>query len=687
MKSKSHISTTGMLTIVLPYPGAERQTPYWARGEDQIDWQRGGLAAERCTVAFAAVELRDRLLRMWSKRKIVFGARIPATGKVVVIGVSATIKKRLGLALEGIPTDPQGYVMRSVKIATQTLVLAGAGREGALYSAYAWLEALGWRWQHPGSSGEIAPANPRALRLTGWDMVTTPDFPLFRGFHGAFKGKESTDLILWMARNRLNTWCHHPASAALMRKLGFRFISGGHVLERILDPDLPQTNGRTLFETHPEWFAQVKGNRIRAQAHRYQFCVANNQAVKHVAKHIVEHIRTDWKETDWQNIWMFDTWAGWCECDRCRAIGNESDLYLHFLSRMRTAVDAAEKKGTIKRNPGLVLVAYEGTPSLIGPTKGIPDNLASGRDLVLYAPINRCYAHTMECKACDELNTHYAEALEEWGRESHRMPVAMLEYYNVSKFEDLPLLFTRTMGTDIAYYHRVGVRGMSYMHVPVALWGPRALTQSLYARLSWDTKAAVDQIVSDYLQHRYGELAAIMGVFYDELETAYANVTAWRNWLEEKTINRRLLDWDGVTKPKESLFVLKHLQPKGGQAIGPQESLRHLKRAEAALHRAQKEKTPVSIRRRLEEDARSFRYGDESFRFYWAVAQIHDAEWQGNDKAARRIWREVSRLAVSLDSYYVPFDYEHPGPGVRAMTGLARSQLQPLVDTLRDRYE
>jgi hypothetical protein len=625
---------------------------------------------------------------MWPKRKIVFSAQLPHQGRAIVLGPSITIKQKLGLTLEKVPTDQQGYVIRSVKVAEQTcLVLAGRGREGTLYSVYAWLEEMGWRWQDPGAAGEIAPRKPRALRLTHWNVSTSPDFPLFRGFHAAFKGKESPDLFLWMARNRLNTWCYHPASAALMRKLGFRFISGGHVLERILDPDLPQTNGRTLFETHPDWFAEVKGKREREQAHRYQFCVTNRKAVAHVNRHIVKHFRTDWKETDYQNIWMFDTWAGWCQCENCRAVGNDTDLYLHFLSKVRSAVTKAFEAGQLDRDPKLVLVAYEGTPSLGGPTNGIPDNLAAGGDMVLYAPINRCYAHTMEDDECGELNAHYATALEEWGRESHRMPVAMLEYYNVSKFEDLPLLFTRTIGKDIAYYHRVGVRGMSYMHVPVTLWGPRALTQVLYARLSWDANAPVDEIVTDYLEHRYGEVAPVMKQFYDELETAYANVTAWRNWLEEYTINRRLLDWDGETRPRESIFALKHLQPEGGEAIGPKESLRHLRRATQALKRARAVKTSVPVRRRLEEDARAFRYGDESFRFYWAVARLHDAEWQGVAKEAQQIWSEVKRLAESLDSYYVPFDYEHPGPGVRVKTGLARSQLQPLVDTLRDRYD
>lgn len=681
---KPETTTRKLLTLVLPYAGADQQTPYWARGENEIDWNRGGPETERCTVAFAAVELRDHLLRTVRNLEIVFRAEPPTRGEAIVIGPASTLRERLGVKVPAVPADPQGFVIRSLR--RNRLVLAGGGREGTLYAVYAWLEELGWRWQEPGAAGELAPDPRPDLHLAGWRTASSPAFPLFRGFHTAPKSLESRDLFLWMARNRLNMCAWFPQSGAVLRKLGFRFISGGHVLERILDPDLPQPDGRTLFEAHPDWFAEVNGKRERAQAYRYQCCVANRAAVKHITDHIVERFRTEWGETDWQNIWMFDTWAGWCQCARCQALGNDADRYLYFLSHVRAAVDRAVQARRLRRDPGLVLVAYEGTPSLGGPSRGIPDNLATGRNLVLYAPINRCYAHTMADPACGEFNTRYAQALEQWCREAKRLPVGMLEYYNVSKFEDLPVLFTRTIGRDIAYYHRVGVRGMSYMHVPVALWGPRALTQVLYAKLSWQPNASVAEIVTDYLQRRYSGAADLMRRFYDELEQAYANMTAWRNWEEHVTVNRRLLAWDGQTRPKESIFATRHLQPTGGLAIGPQASLRHFERAGRALKRARAMKVAPAVRRRLAEDARAFRYGDESFRFYWAMARLHDAEWQGRKAEVRSAWREVAALAESLDSYYVPFAYDYTGPGVSAKTGLDRTQLQPLVETLRGRF-
>src|SRR5690606_26612304 len=131
--------------------------------------------------------------------------------------------------------------------------------------------------------------------------------------------------------------------------------------------------------------------------------------------------REDWSETDWQNIWMFDTWSGWCQCRKCQDLGNDSDRYLYFLSKVRAAVDRAVA-GRLKRDPGLVLVAYEGTPSLVGPSRGIPENLATGKDLVLHAPINRCYAHTLDDASCDEFNHRYAKTLGEWCRHAKQMP-------------------------------------------------------------------------------------------------------------------------------------------------------------------------------------------------------------------------------------------------------------------------
>ena len=405
------------LTIVVPYPDAGRLTTYWATTEDQIDWEHPGLDTERCTVAFAATQLREYLARTAPSWTFCYGETVPKEGPVIVIAPAGTIRGHLGMTIDAVPPDPQSYLIRTLlKQDRPVLVLAGGGREGVLYAAYTYLAELGWRWYEPGKSGEVAPPECASLQLDGWNLTSTPDFPLFRGFHMTFEGEESIDLFIWMARNRLNTWSYHPRSYSLMRKLGFRLISGGHILERILHPDTSQPSGKSLFEEHRAWFPKIDGKRERKNADRYNFCVSNREATQYVARHIVDRFRTDWRWTDYQNVWMLDTWAGWCQCGKCRALGNDADRYLHFLSQVRDVVDAAVKSGELKHNTGMALCAYEGTPSLEGPTRGVPENLANGRDFTLFAPINRCYAHVLEDPGCTEMSSgknlehpHHAE--------------------------------------------------------------------------------------------------------------------------------------------------------------------------------------------------------------------------------------------------------------------------------------
>jgi hypothetical protein len=674
-----------VLTIVIPYAGADHLTPYWSTGEDRIDWRRPGMTADRCTTAFAATELRDHLVRTVPSWEFRYLDKIPAEGPVVVVGPAGAIGRDLGLAA-GVPLqDPQSYSIRTVsRDGRPILILAGGGREGALYAVYAYLAELGWRWYSPGKSGVVAPATLAEPKLDSWRLTSTPDFPVFRGFLAAAESLESNDMFLWMARNRVNSWAYRQRTYGLMKKLGFRFVTGGHIMEDILAPDAPQPNGRSLFEEHPDWFPEVDGKRLRANAAKYQFCVSNAAATNYVANRVTELVGKDWKWTDFQNAWMLDTWAGWCQCSKCRALGNDADRYLYFLGRVRAAIDAAVKSGKLTRSPGLLLCAYEGTPALRGPDKAVPKSLSNGKDMALYAPINRCYAHTLDDPRCTELNVPYARALESWGKVSGKFPLATVEYYNNSKVEDLPVLFTRTMGGDFAYYKRTGVTAITYMQVPVTLQGPRSLTQVLFARLAWDSHAPVERIKDEYFRLYYGAAAAPMKEFYSNLESAYTNLSAWRSW-SRTSVLWKLLHWE-ASPPARPLFELRHLQLKGGELTGPEESIQFLDKAAAALHAALRIKTPPEVRFRIEEDSRCFRYGDDSFRFLWAMAQIYQAERDNDSAAARRAWLEAERYAASLVSYYVPFNFAYPEMGVSAKDGLERTQLRPLFDRLREKY-
>ena len=163
-----------------------------------------------------------------------------------------------------------------------------------------------------------------------------------------------------------------------------------------------------------------------------------------------------------------------------------------------------------------------------------------------------------------------------------------------------------------------------------------------------------------------------------------ANITAWRSWYQP-SVNGVLRNWDGQ-KPTKPLFRLQHLSADGGLAVGPRESLGLLDEAKGALDRALRVQAPFEVRLRLEEDARAFRYGDDSFRFYWSLARLYEADRLGQLAERDSAWRDLQASANSLVTYYVPFDFDAAGPHVSAKDGLARTQMRLLYEKLRTRF-
>lgn len=127
------------------------------------------------------------------------------------------------------------------------LLIRGAGRVGVLYGVYEFLKMQGWRWLEPGTAGEYAPEPGCGLLWPKNAVHDASASTLGRGFSIEGALKESADLLIWMARNRMNAYGDRPNTRALMRKLGIVMRDGGHIFEAILAPDRPTPSGRTLW--------------------------------------------------------------------------------------------------------------------------------------------------------------------------------------------------------------------------------------------------------------------------------------------------------------------------------------------------------------------------------------------------------------------------------------------------------
>ena len=669
------------INIVIPYQNGGTQYKIWANEEDKINFRIEKDRAARCTICFAALELETYL------GKIGFHTSVSEENQ------DASYNVELKMAADLNADDSTGRVIGdgfSFYPSEKGFVIEGNGRIGVLYGVYELLKAQGICWLNPWE--EVLP-EPSTQLVLPEKRHYKPAFPLGRGFCQEGALKESKLLWLWMARNKMNLSSYHAQTAKFQQKLGMIFQQGGHIFEKILDPDNILPSGKTIWEEHPEWYGLPKnGIRKKEEAIYNQFCLSNDCLLEFLSKEILHKLHNDWYHADIIHISGFDTWGNNCNCENCRKLGNGSDLNLHFMSFLRSYLDKAYIEGTLDRKVRLCFTAYEGTANLKAPMHAIPENLRDSGDYILYCPIVRCYEHCLDDPSCD-YNNYYDRHLKEWSGIS----MGVNEYYNVSKFEDLPFLFSRTMPNDMRHYHSLGVKCMQYMHHPMVHWGVRNLTQILYAELCWDVEVDVEKVISKYFNYRYGSQAEEMRKAYEFIEEAGKNCTSWRAWCQHSILSN-LQNWDGG-KPKEALYRDSHLGDKtvqvGLQAVEDYKSAIEILNAE--MLKAENDyirntgfasgiavnptdtrfkSKPNTYGERIKEDLISVIYGADCMELLIRFVEYYEA--LQTDKNPDSVWARITELVRKMSMYYVPVLYINKEPEIDCCDALTRCQLKDL---------
>src|SRR5439155_1109597 len=231
--------TSGPITILVDtgrFAGPEAA----AAAAESIDWRDDDRADDDAsTESFAALELRDFIRRLTGfpadSVRISNAPTLPPAGDVVVIGCAATRAESswVAKALEAegsaalwpalgagpekggagalktavppaIPQGRDGFRIVTAPLGNRHLTLIeGRSRSGALYGAYAFLEAMGVRFDGLGERGTLLPPAPVAMpsRLA---IAEQPAFET-RGFW-AWEDRGDSTFFRWMARNRMNLW-------------------------------------------------------------------------------------------------------------------------------------------------------------------------------------------------------------------------------------------------------------------------------------------------------------------------------------------------------------------------------------------------------------------------------------------------------------------------------------------------
>lgn len=716
----------GPVTIIVnkgPFGSVEEA----AVGEEKVNWWDANLADDRaCTECFAAMELAHLLPACTSlstnQIRIQSLGTLPTTEDVILIGSrrSNPLIASRNLPQEAKLTTEQSFRIHAEREGKRIItVIEGKDRFGTLYGVYAFLEQLGMRFYGLGQHGTVRPSKPAELPQT-LDVTENPSF-LSRGFIG-LGDRGNRDIFFWMARNRMNYCDETGKDVHFRKKLGMSLARGGHGIQALfLNPNaeypydhprfrgdegkpkdpyrsgneyLGDANGDgklTYFEAHPEWYGLRKGKRSdKVTGAGDNYCTSNPDATKELAKNLVQSlIDGAWRHVDIVNFWMLDN-GKWCECDACARQGHYTDRLFDVCYAVQKEIRKAQHEGRLHRKVLLASLAYHET--LDPPSRPLPADFDYENFSVTFFPIERCYVHPLADPKCTEINQFLREHYEGWATKPDRHYKGSLfigEYYNVSSFKCLPVLFPSIMAADIPWYYRTGTRHFHYMHTPTHLWGTWTLNQYLLARLLWNAETDAQALLEEYFRTFYPTTAAHTREFYRHLERATANFKPFKHYAgEERYSLRRRLTVDSL-----EIFPLKHLrydryQPETDDGPDVVEIVDEMRLARKELDAALLACRDQVEAARLLEDDRRFAYGEAMVFFYYHLVRTALLHRRGEATLARREFQSVEEYAEKLRAVtdlVAPLE-NRPAGDANAKDGFEATQAETAYRFFKTKY-
>jgi hypothetical protein len=432
-----------------------------------------------------AEELQAFLEQMSGARLPISTDEDPMGEKEIVLGDNAHLRM-LGIDVDFENLGDEGFVIRT---APPHLIIAGGRKRGTMYGVYAFLEEhLGCRW----FTSKLSRIPVREHLAIG--QIDKRQVPVLEYRDVYFLDARDPD---WAARNRVNgTW-------TLTREHGgmIAFYPFGHSFYALIPP-------HQYFESHPEWFSLVDGERTTTgkYSRQTQLCLTNEDMIQQAITTVKEWVR-DHPEANIFSISQNDGRGGWCECEKCKALeekegGAHSAPIINFVNRIAEAMAAD--------NPDILIdtLAYSYSwraPRNLRPLPNVVIRLVSG-------PYPRgepaCSAHAFDDGKC-YLNADLREAIGDWARLTER--IYIWDYIVNFRQYLLPFPNIHTFGPNIRYLVEHGVKGIFEQGSgDVAVSDMPGLKAYLAAKLLWNPNFDVETGVEEFLSVYFGDAAELM---------------------------------------------------------------------------------------------------------------------------------------------------------------------------------
>lgn len=360
----------------------------------------------------------------------------------------------------GDPTRREDYLLHSHAGGVHVLGTTELAVEHAVWDL---LYRLGHRQFFPGPNWEVIP-RVADLKLAV-DVRQHPSYYSRRIWYGYGP---------WdYAARPYQEWC------ARNRAVGGIELHTGHAYDGIL------RRNQAAFKAHPEYLGLVGDERRSSK-----FCIGNPELRKLVVSDVLGQFRGDPARHS-VSLDPSDG-GGWCQCERCKALGSVSDRALTLANEAAAALAMDYPDRYI----GMYAYSEHSPP---------PALKVHPRVIISVATAFIRDGYTVE------------QLLAGWARQGATLGVR--EYYSVNTWDrDLPGAARGSrpdyLKATIPHFHALGARFLSAESSDN--WGPNGLGYYLASRLLWDVREAgrVEELTADFLDRAFGPAREPMARFY-----------------------------------------------------------------------------------------------------------------------------------------------------------------------------
>lgn len=473
-----------------------------------VEISRGAAPAEIVVPAnagvverFAAEELARYLERITGRRLTVREEGAATAAQQIRVGISPEAS-RLG---------EDGFVLRSDG---PRFFIAGQNARGTLYGVYALLEGLGCRWPEPGSAAEVVPRLPR-VDLKGIRDQQAPDLP-HRCLRVRYWGDPANpvgekDYIDWQAKQRMN----------YLYWIGGDEADTAESVETSLKPF--RASDLLQFVRQRGFIIDQSGHSFHRFGGKDPLSFAEKDSEDLVVRNITAYLDAN-PFLDYLGLWPSDGWGGFVKSgtahspldDPKRVITKDIDFradepkaaftnsYVDFVTRVERRVR--------ERHPRVHLTMLSYNRALLPPDKV---KCAPGQQV--HIAFRRSYSFSMG-DARSAWNRAQVPMLKDWIRACGH--VVLYEYYHTGNLGSAGRPLPRMIAQDLRFLKEVGAAGTASQSDGrlFRVHGPNYYT---YAKLAWNTRADVEQVLADYYRHTYGPAARAAQDLFDAWEAQW----------------------------------------------------------------------------------------------------------------------------------------------------------------------